>query len=228
MHLARLWDSNRKTDGGYSLEGLANDPRVMSDVGKDLTKIGKSSMKTIFGKKKIRKDGAEGKIIYIEPVENLQREDREMWICYSSLDAVSTLKLYESLKCKLETKEWIFDGCPRGTMYDFYEEYWRPFGDLLVKMETEGMLVDRAYLSVIEKTAVAEQKRAADKFRNWASKYCPDAKYMNLNSDVQLRQLFFAGIKNRYCCHIVLISSLKFQHRLSFGFCKLFMLGYLQ
>ncbi|XP_051209078.1 DNA polymerase I A, chloroplastic isoform X2 [Lolium perenne] len=197
MHLARLWDSNRKTDGGYSLEGLANDPRVMSDVGKDLTKIGKSSMKTIFGKKKIRKDGAEGKIIYIEPVENLQREDREMWICYSSLDAVSTLKLYESLKCKLETKEWIFDGCPRGTMYDFYEEYWRPFGDLLVKMETEGMLVDRAYLSVIEKTAVAEQKRAADKFRNWASKYCPDAKYMNLNSDVQLRQLFFAGIKNR-------------------------------
>jgi DNA polymerase-1 len=212
MHLARLWDSNRKTDGGYSLEGLANDPRVMKDGGKDFTKIGKASMKTIFGGKKIRKDGAEGKIIYMEPVEKLQREDREMWICYSSLDAVNTLKLYESLKNKLEAKEWIFDGYPKGTMYDFYEEYWRPFGALLVKMETEGMLVDRVYLSEIEKTAVAERKLAVDKFRNWASKYCPDAKYMNVNSDLQLRQLFFAGIENRYCRHIMLIFSLKNQH----------------
>jgi len=114
------------------------------------------------------------------------------------LDAVNTLKLYESLKSKLEAKEWIFDGYPRGTMYDFYEEYWRPFGALLVKMETEGMLVDRAYLSEIQKTAVAERKLAADKFRNWASKYCPNAKYMNVNSDLQLRQLFFAGIENRH------------------------------
>ncbi|XP_020195179.1 DNA polymerase I A, chloroplastic isoform X1 [Aegilops tauschii subsp. strangulata] len=198
MHLARLWDSNRRTDGGYSLEGLTNDPRVMSDVGKDLIKTGKVSMKTIFGTKKIRKDGGEGKVVYIEPVEKLQREDRKMWICYSSLDSVNTLKLYESLKSKLEAKEWIFDGCPRGTMYDFYEEYWRPFGSLLVKMETEGMLVDRAYLSEIEKTAVAERKLAADKFRQWASEYSPDAKYMNVNSDIQLRQLFFAGIENRH------------------------------
>lgn len=212
MHLARLWDSNRRTDGGYSLEGLTNDLRVMSDVGNDLIKTGKVSMKTIFGTKKIRKDGGEGKIVYIEPVEKLQREDRKMWICYSSLDSVNTLKLYESLKSKLEAKEWIFDGCPRGTMYDFYEEYWRPFGSLLVKMETEGMLVDRAYLSEIEKTAVAERKLAADKFRQWASEYCPDAKYMNVNSDIQLRQLFFAGIENRYCRLFVPIYYLRFQH----------------
>ncbi|XP_062192377.1 DNA polymerase I A, chloroplastic-like isoform X2 [Phragmites australis] len=198
MHLARLWDSSRRTDGGYSLEGLTNDHRVMDAVPKDLPYAGKTSMKTIFGRKKVRKDGSEGKIISIEPVEKLQREDRELWICYSSLDSMSTLRLYESLKSKLETKEWIFDGCPRGTMYDFYEEYWRPFGALLVKMETEGMLVDRAYLSEIEKAAVAEREVAADKFRKWASKYCPDAKYMNVNSDTQIRQLLFGGIENRH------------------------------
>lgn len=100
-------------------------------------------------------------------------------------------------------------------MYDFYEEYWRPFGALLVKMEMEGMLVDRAYLSEIEKAAVAERKLAAHKFRKWASKYCPDAKYMNVNSDTQIRQLFFGGIENRYCHHLVLISSLKFELRRS-------------
>ncbi|CAN6241070.1 unnamed protein product [Urochloa humidicola] len=197
MHLARLWDSSRRLDGGYSLEGLTNDNRVMGVVPKELQKIGKRSMKTIFGRKKIKKDGSEGKITAIEPVEILQREDRELWICYSSLDSVSTLRLYESLKSKLERKPWTFDGVPRGSMYDFYEEYWRPFGAVLVKMETAGMLVDRAYLSEIEKVAVAQRKLAADKFRKWASKYCPDAKYMNVNSDTQIRQLFFGGIENR-------------------------------
>ncbi|KAG8066421.1 hypothetical protein GUJ93_ZPchr0004g39233 [Zizania palustris] len=197
MHLARLWDSSRRTDGGYSLEGLTNDHRVMGVVPKELQKIGKRSMKTIFGWKKIKKDGSEGKIISMEPVEILQREDRELWICYSSLDSMSTLRLYESLKGKLKIKHWTFDGCPRDSMYDFYEEYWRPFGALLVKMETAGMLVDRAYLSEIEKVAVAQRKVAADKFRKWASKYCPDAKYMNVNSDTQIRQLFFGGIENK-------------------------------
>ncbi|GJN12315.1 hypothetical protein PR202_ga30584 [Eleusine coracana subsp. coracana] len=198
MHLARLWDSSRKTDGGYSLEGLTNDHRVMDAVPEDLPNAGKTSMKTIFGRKKVRKNGSEGKNISIESVEKLQREDRELWICYSSLDSMSTLKLYESLKSKLQEKDWVFDGCPRGTMYDFYEEYWRPFGDILVKMETEGMLVDRTFLSEIEKTAVAEREVAAEKFQKWASKYCPDAKYMNVNSDTQIRQLLFAGIENRH------------------------------
>ncbi|KAK3121133.1 hypothetical protein QOZ80_8BG0646660 [Eleusine coracana subsp. coracana] len=99
MHLARLWDSSRKTDGGYSLEGLTNDHRVMDAVPEDLSNARKTSMKTIFE---------------------------------------------------------------------------------------------------IEKTAVAEREVAAEKFRKWASKYCPDAKYMNVNSDTQIRQLLFAGIENRH------------------------------
>jgi DNA polymerase I len=192
----------------------------MNAVPKDLPNAGKTSMKTIFGRKKVRKDGSEGKNISVESVENLQREDRELWICYSSLDSMSTLRLYESLKSKLQAKEWVFDGCPRQTMYNFYEEYWLPFGDILVKMETEGMLVDRAFLSEIEKTAVAERKVATDKFRKWASKYCPDAKYMNVNSDTQIRQLLFAGIENRYylvdCAYILENWKLKF---LSHCFC---------
>ncbi|KAF8713035.1 hypothetical protein HU200_028826 [Digitaria exilis] len=197
MHLARLWDSSR-TNGGYSLERLTNDRSVMDAVPENLTNAGKTSMKTIFSRKKVRKDGFEGKDISIEPVEKLQREDRELWICYSSLDSMSTLSLYESLKRKLQAKDWIFDGCLRGKMYDFYEEYWCPFGALLAKMETEGMLVDRGYLSEIEKDAVAEQEVATNTFRKWASKYCPDAKYMNVSSDTQIRQLLYGGVENRH------------------------------
>ncbi|XP_019055571.1 PREDICTED: DNA polymerase I A, chloroplastic/mitochondrial-like isoform X2 [Nelumbo nucifera] len=210
MHMARLWDSSRRKEGGYSLEALTMDPKVMSEVqqctkGEPIKKkwctegelIGKISMKTIFGKKKIKKDGSEGKVVTVPPVEELQREERIPWIFYSTLDSISTLKLFESLKIKLKNMEWVLDGVKRGTMYDFYEEYWRPFGELLVKMETEGMLVDRAYLAEMEKVATEEQQVAAKRFCKWASRYCSDAIYMNVGSDAQLRQLFFGGTVNR-------------------------------
>ncbi|CAI9773443.1 unnamed protein product [Fraxinus pennsylvanica] len=199
MHMARLWNSSRRTEGGYSLEALTGDPFVMSNaklrLGEEM--IGKVSMKTIFGRKKLKKDGSEGKIMVIPPVEELQRVERKLWICYSALDSMSTLKLYESLRSKLSKMPWNLDGVAKGSMFNFYEKYWRPFGELLVKMETEGMLVDRAYLAEVEKVAKAEQQVAADRFRKWASKHCPDAQYMNVGSDAQLRQFFFGGIQNR-------------------------------
>ncbi|KAJ0103158.1 hypothetical protein Patl1_04260 [Pistacia atlantica] len=200
MHMARLWNSSRRTEGGYSLEALTGDQKVMSEVTscqeKDL--FGKVSMKTIFGRRKVKKDGSEGKMIMLPPVEELQREERKSWICYSALDAISTLKLYESLRNKLSKMYWKLDGklVQGETMFDFYQKYWRPFGEILIKMETEGMLVDRPYLAEIEKVAKAEQEDAVNRFRNWAIKYCPDAKYMNVGSDAQLRQLLFGGTEN--------------------------------
>lgn len=201
MHMARLWDSSRRLKGGYSLEALTHDPKVMSGAPscEENDLIGKISMKTIFGRKKLKKDGTDGKITILDPVEVLQREERKPWICYSALDAISTLKLYESMKNQLSNRQWEIDGNPApGTMFDFYKKYWRPFGVLLVQMETEGMLVDRGYLAEIEKLAKSEQEVAVNRFRKWASSFCPDAKYMNVGSDVQLRQLLFGGTVNRY------------------------------
>lgn len=202
MHMARLWDSSRRTKGGYSLEALTGDKKVMSGIQlcPEEELIGKISMKSIFGRKKIKKDGSEGKIVTISPVEILQREERKPWICYSVLDAKSTLKLYESLKSQLSQMRWKLDGktVEGKHMFDFYEEYWRPFGELLINMETEGMLVDRKYLAEVEKVAKSEQEIAANRFRNWASRYCSDAQYMNVGSDAQVRQLFYGGFANRY------------------------------
>ncbi|CAH9085894.1 unnamed protein product [Cuscuta europaea] len=199
MHMARLWDSSRRAKGGYSLEALTGDNYVMCDArvspGKEL--FGKVSMKTIFGRKKLKKDGTEGKVDIIPLVEELQRADRKLWISYSALDSISTLMLYESLKTKLSNLVWVFDGVYKGNMLNFYNRYWLPFGELLVQMETEGMLVDCAYLAELQKVAQAEQEIASLRFRNWASKYCPDAKYMNVGSDQQLRQLFFGGALNK-------------------------------
>uniref|UniRef100_A0A804KIX8 DNA-directed DNA polymerase family A palm domain-containing protein n=1 Tax=Musa acuminata subsp. malaccensis TaxID=214687 RepID=A0A804KIX8_MUSAM len=195
MHLARLFDSSRRANGGYSLEALTNDPKIMSS--NDELKMGKIAMKSIFGKRKLKKDGSEGKLITLAPVDVLQREERISWISYSALDSISTFKLFDNLKAKLELEAWTLDDFVRGTMYDFYEEYWRPFGVLLVQMESEGMLVDRSHLLEIEKLAITEKQIASDKFRKWASKYCPDAKYMNVGSDAQIRQLFFGDTLRR-------------------------------
>ena len=52
---------------------------------------------------------------------------------------------------RLVERVWLFPRVENISMYDFYEEYWRPFGDLLVRMEFEGFLVDRKYLLVIKK-----------------------------------------------------------------------------
>ncbi|KAK2635129.1 hypothetical protein Ddye_029921 [Dipteronia dyeriana] len=197
MHMARLWDSSRRNKGGYSLGELTGDPRVMSGAELEHEKhlIGKISMKTIFARKKLKKDGSEGKNSMIPPVEELQREEQRLWICYSALDAISTLKLHESLEKKLAAMSCKPDKKPvqEKSMFDFYKEYWQKFGEILVKMETEGMSVDRPYLTEIEKVAKAEQEVAVNTFRNWASKYCPDAKYMNVGSDTQLRHLLFGG-----------------------------------
>ncbi|XP_056694182.1 DNA polymerase I A, chloroplastic/mitochondrial [Spinacia oleracea] len=199
MHMARLWDSSRRTVGGYSLEALTSNPDVMyaSAMGQEDDLMGKISMKTIFGRRKTKKDGSQGKTVSLPAVEELQREERVPWICYSSLDSMSTLKLYESLESKLLQMPWIMEGEYVGNMLHFYNNYWQPFGKLLVQMETEGMLVDRSYLAEVEKVAIAQQQVAADRFRNWVSKYCPDARYMNVGSDTQLRQLLFGGICNR-------------------------------
>lgn len=200
MHLARLWNSARSREGGYSLESLTKDPKVMDGCGaetEDELIMGKESMKSIFGKKKIKKDGTEGKVVTLPPVEELQITERIPWICYSALDAISTLRLWKSLKAKLEKREWVFQGVRKGNMYGFYTEYWRPFGDLLVQMESEGMLVDRNYLSEMEKVAVREQEISGSQFRKWASRYCPDACYMNVGSDAQVRQLLFGGTHNK-------------------------------
>ena len=114
------------------------------------------------------------------------------------------MKLHESLEKKLVAKSCIPDKKPvqEKSMFDFYQEYWQIFGVILVKMETEGMSVDRPYLAEIEKVAKAEQEVAVNTFRNWASKYCPDAKYMNVGSDTQLRHLLFGGTTDRYKSNI--------------------------
>jgi len=208
MHMARLFDSSRLTKGGYSLESLSGDSKLLGEKAKLFKK---TSMKEIFGKPNIKKDGTEGKLVVLPPVDELQQseETRDKWIKYCTLDAEATWHLYHALEGNLYETDCIGDGVEMPAvfanlvegrksvnLYEFYANFWRPFGSLLTDMESEGVLADQEHLREIEKVAVEDQREAEKFFREWAAERVPDAKLINVGSSLQLRQLLYAGAEN--------------------------------
>ena len=123
---------------------------------------------------------------------------RPTWIDYSSHDAVCTFVLFWSLHSKLREMPWHSkDTGESGCMMDFYERYWRPFGEVLVGMEREGMELDTGHLKEMEVKAREQQHNATEYFRKWAEQRVADAHFMNVASDSQIQQLLFAGAKKK-------------------------------
>jgi DNA polymerase I len=225
MHMARLWDSSRMLKGGYSLEALSSDPTLMNNnnnnrsstsvtsdaslSAKEALIRGKVSMKELFAKANIKKDGTEGKLKVLAPVNELQssEETKYRWIKYAAYDAKSTWELYSALERELKNmraeldravkEEFESQGIHLNTMFDVYTHFWRSFGELLTDMEAEGMTVDREHLAAAQKQADADQTLAKQRFRSWATSKVPDAEYMNIGSVPQVLQLLFGGASNK-------------------------------
>ena len=210
MHMARLWDSSRQSKG-YALSSLTSDPEVMGVSRSELR--GKTSMKQLFGKPNIKKDGTPGKLVVLPPVEEIQTDPETYgkWVDYSAYDAEVTWKLAVELERKLKEMRCHGDGVDPSlaatlpttghggsfSMWDFYTNYWRPFGELLTDMEQEGVLVDNEHLAAMEEVAKKDQEAKENIFREWAAQYVPDAAFMNVGSGAQIRQLLFAGVPNQ-------------------------------
>lgn len=194
MHMARLVDSSRQR---YSLEDLCY---TYLDSG-----LVKTSMKERFGSLEILKNGEAGKRSVVPATIDLQRsvEHGDEWIEYAAGDAELTHRLCLTLKAKLE--EMVIVGnnsSPELTgrfenLYELYQHLLLPFGEVLTDIERTGFKVDVDWLKKAEVTADADRLALDDKFRAWAEKRSPDARYMNMNSGLQKQQLFFAPCTNR-------------------------------
>ncbi|KAK5576407.1 hypothetical protein RB653_007550 [Dictyostelium firmibasis] len=185
LHMARLWNASRMNSGGYSLEALS----------KELLDKPKIPIKDLFGSRKIKANGEEGKSIVIPPLERIQRDSKYIlnWIEYSSLDSELTWLLRENIHMKLREMEWN-----QGTnMWDFYYLMWRPFGHLLTEMEQRGLKVDIDYLKSLESKAYTDMEDNRKIFLDWAKTLSPGAEFMNPDSDAQIQQLFFAPVENK-------------------------------
>jgi len=186
IHMARLWDTSRLQKEGYSLSALTgallNRPKI--------------TMKELFGKPAVLKDGSEGKAIIVPALEELQRNttnQRNEWIEYSVYDAQATWELRNELETRLRNMQWQ----DSRSLYDFYVQYWVPFAELLTDMEHRGIYVDTQYLASLEPKANEDIRVAEERFRQWAVKYCEAAKYMNVSSGPQKQHFLFAPATNR-------------------------------
>mmetsp|Transcript_4244 Transcript_4244/g.6316 ORF Transcript_4244/g.6316 Transcript_4244/m.6316 type:complete len:828 (-) Transcript_4244:169-2652(-) len=186
MQMARLWDSSRNS---YKLETLAF----------ELLEMKKVSMKERFSRQQLLRNGLPGKKTYLPPVSEIQRDmgTRAEFIDYATYDAVMTFHLFTELRRRLTLMPCQTDEANEvRTMWDYYISYWRPFGELLTSMEREGFRVrDEDYLPQLKEQAEKDIERHAAEFKTWAEQQIPEAKYMNVYSDQQKQQFFFAGHK---------------------------------
>ena len=181
MHMARLWHSARSISGGYSLENLTA----------ELLNRRKVPMKERFGRRQLLKSGLPGKILYLPPSDELQRDPdtRDDFIDYATYDAEVTWYLRNKLQERLEMLSWQ-EGT---TMWNFYVDYYAPFGQLLTDMEAEGFKVRVTdFLPEIQKQAEVDIEKAAERFKKWAASIIPEAKHMNHQSTSQLQAFFFS------------------------------------
>lgn len=197
FHMARLHDTSREKVAGTSGDGYSLAALSESLLDSDLLK---TKMIDLFGVAKLKKDGTEGKVKTLPPIREIQEspEHREDWIWYSALDAISTWWVHNELKGQLQRKEWVVGRKRIGDMYNFYREYLCAFGELLTEMEKNGIKIDtKIHLREAEERARADRARMEELFIDWASKYCPDARKMNIKSSVQVGQFLFGHWKDK-------------------------------
>eukprot|EP00019_Armaparvus_languidus_P011797 CAMPEP_0168581840 /NCGR_PEP_ID=MMETSP0420-20121227/1645_1 /TAXON_ID=498008 /ORGANISM="Pessonella sp." /LENGTH=584 /DNA_ID=CAMNT_0008616251 /DNA_START=324 /DNA_END=2075 /DNA_ORIENTATION=+ len=178
-------------------------------------------MTEIFGVKRILQDGTEGSEVIMPELDYLQRSKTHIynWIDYAAYDAESTWLLRNELEKRLKAMPWkwpddeldvdhsqlwvwkdnftSFEPVTGASMFDLYIDYWRPYAELLTDMEKRGIWLDRERLAAITPIAWNDRDEARRAFLEWACRYSPDAVHMNVDSDVQKRQLFFAPCKNK-------------------------------
>lgn len=185
FHMAKLNDTALPS---YSLDNLSE--RYL--------KTKKVNMKERFAKRKVLKNGQLSKLSTMPGVLDIQLnpDTRQEWIEYSTLDTLVTWDLHQFLSNRLKSTPW---GDEEGTnMLQFYECNMVPFAQCLTNMEKRGFFVRaKDYLPQVEEAAKEDLEKATKTFLAWAQDVCPGAEYMNINSHVQRRQLFFAPCRGR-------------------------------
>jgi DNA polymerase-1 len=183
MHMSRLLDASRLR---YSLESLTEDFLLRK----------KQTMRELFGKPRILKNGNPGKEIVVPSTVELQTNPDTIyrWVQYSTFDAEATWYLRDTLERRLRALS--VRGSER-SMFDLYTDSFVPFGELLTDMERVGFKIDIGRLAEAQRIAESDRQNYAAVFRQWATRHCLDAAFMNLESENQKRQFFFAPVCNR-------------------------------
>jgi len=107
-------------------------------------------------------------------------------------------KLRRALKSECCNLQIYDNGNNQCELWDIYESIWRPFGELLVEMESNGFHIDSGYLHELEEQSTTEKQKYIDQFLKWAEDVTgdPNIRYINTQSKTQLGYLFFGDDKD--------------------------------
>lgn len=112
------------------------------------------------------------------------------WIDYGTLDSEVTYYLYYTLKNLLEDLPVNYEDMR--TLFDIYNKYWLPFGEVLTEIERNGIRVNKEQLENSRKSAEKTVKELKNTVRECVLKLQPDCIEFNPSSVQQMQHLLFA------------------------------------
>ena len=138
------------------------------------------------------------KVVYEQPANGSKPTQ------YTTL--IFPCQIYESLKRSLERQDYPAQAGK--SMWDFYQQWYQPFGELLTEMEERGIFVDRQQLEEQLEMAEKDITQKDQAFRTWVHELytrlwgrdfaeSSRVRFLNIHSAAQRRHLFFAPIAQR-------------------------------
>lgn len=159
----------------------------------------KTSMKKLFARPKMLKNGPSSKMLEMPTVIDLHTQSQTVreWVTYSTLDSEVTFYLREALNRILLGLPASFEGTNISSLFDLYNQYWIPFGEILTDMERVGIRVNTKYLAEIEEKAKEDMVSHKNKFLEWVNSVQDGLTEFNPSSTQQLQQLLFAPFERK-------------------------------
>jgi DNA polymerase-1 len=157
----------------------------------------KVNMNKLFARPKLLKNGTESKIWEIPSIIEMHTNPSiiKNWVFYGTLDAELTYYLFCSLKEIMEKLPVEFEDL--STTWDIYDQYWKPFGEVLTGIEKRGIKVDYDYMIDCLIRASTDYFNQRKIFKDFIEEINPECTEFNPSSGQQMQHLLFAPFKRK-------------------------------
>lgn len=151
----------------------------------------KVNMNKLFARPKILKNGQESKIFEMPSIREMHTspELAERWVFYGTLDAELTYFLFHSLKNLMSRLPVKFEKL--ANIWEVYDIFWRPFGEVLTDIEREGISVDLQHLCFCLESASQDYFLMRRGFQDFVERHLPESPEFNPMSGTQMQQVQF-------------------------------------
>jgi DNA polymerase-1 len=149
----------------------------------------KINMNKLFARPRLLKNGRESKVFEMPAISEMHTNPDIVrnWVFYGTLDAELTYFLFQSLKKLMKMLPVKFEKL--NNIWDVYQHFWRPFGEVLTGIEKEGIFINLQHLCACLENASKDYFLMRRGFQDFISKHLPDSPEFNPMSNTQMQQV---------------------------------------